>query len=190
VREAVEHPVWGTKFVQALLEEVLPGLPLAREEMLSYAQETLERFRNPYIHHRLSDIAMNSLSKWKTRVLPSLKAFVDLRGRLPPLLTESLASLLRLYRPADSPGDPAGRRLDGTVFPLHDDPGLLQLIASVWQEDADGHVGPALSRILAEEKFWGEDLTRIPGLTETVIRNWIRWEEGPDERYPDFESQG
>ncbi|TJY44130.1 tagaturonate reductase [Cohnella pontilimi] len=180
VREALEHPTWGPKFVQAVFDEIVPGVPLDRSEITHYVEETLERFRNPFIRHRLSDIAMNSLSKWKVRLLPSLKAFVTRTGQLPPLLTESLASLLRLYKPVSVTEEPAGMLLNGNLFPLRDDPELLLLIGGLWQPRVDGEepaLEMSLSCILSEAKLWGEDLTQIPGLVENVVRHWMGWEE-------------
>src|SRR5690606_3435116 len=118
-------------------DEIVPGLPLDRQEMLDYANATLERFRNPFIKHKLSDIAMNSLSKWKVRVLPSVKAYIAHTGEAPPVLSQSLASLLRLYRPvaeAGEAGEPMQSVLpDGTRFTIRDDPAQLAAIRAAWK---------------------------------------------------------
>lgn len=175
VREALEHPVWGPKFMQGLFDEIVPGLQLDRGEMIGYANETLERFRNPFIKHKLSDIAMNSLSKWKVRLLPSLKAHLARTGSLPTVLTESLASLLRLYRHEQPEGAPPESRLpDGTTVPLRDDPALLALIAEAWQPYYQGEASLAscVQRILSLTAIWEEDLTAYPGLADAVTRIW------------------
>ncbi len=168
VREALENPLWGPKFMQGLFDEIVPGLPLEHAELTAYANATLERFRNPYIKHKLSDIAMNSLSKWKVRLLPSLKAHYERTGNAPAVLTESLASLLRLYRPVDVSGPPQSRLPDGTLFALRDDPSLLESIRQAWT--VSENTGSAIKEILSMDAIWGEDLTAYPGLADEVIR--------------------
>lgn len=175
VREALEHPSWGPKFMQGLFDEIIPGLPLDRSEMIAYANETLERFRNPFIKHKLSDIAMNSLSKWNVRLLPSLKAHYERTGKAPVVLTESLASLLRLYRPAEASGPPQSRLPDGTLFPLRDDPALLESIRRIWATAETAE--EAANEILSLGTIWGEDLTLYPGLAREVSRRMAQGEE-------------
>jgi len=168
VREALEHPLWGPKFMQGLFDEIVPGLPLDHAELTAYANATLERFRNPYIKHKLSDIAMNSLSKWKVRLLPSLKAHYERTGNAPAVLSESLASLLRLYRPEDISGPPQSRLPDGTLFALRDDPALLESIRQAWMKAESAEI--TVKEILSMDAIWGEDLTTYPGLADEVIR--------------------
>lgn len=175
VREALEHPSWGPIFMQGLFDEIVPGLPLDRAEVTAYANATLERFRNPYIKHKLSDIAMNSLSKWKARLLPSLRANYERTGKAPTVLTESLASLLRLYRPAGVSEPPQSRLPDGTMFTIRDDAALLESIRGVWETEKSTET--AVNAILSLEAIWGEDLTKYPGLAEAVVRRMAKGED-------------
>ncbi|NCB29021.1 MAG: hypothetical protein EOM63_04585, partial [Clostridia bacterium] len=61
-------------------------------------QKSKDRFRNPYIKHKLLDISLNSCSKWCARVLPSLQGYVSAKGSLPPALTFSLAAFIKFYQ--------------------------------------------------------------------------------------------
>ncbi|RED61808.1 tagaturonate reductase [Cohnella lupini] len=180
VREALEHPAWGPKFIRGLFEEIVPVLQLDRNEMTAYANETLERFRNPFIKHKLADIAMNSLSKWKVRLLPSLKAYIERTGQLPPVLTESLASLLRLYRPDVTVATPHSRLPDGSLFQIRDDPALLEWISEAWgpaiKGQADG-LNAGVKAILGSTAIWEEDLTLLPGLVDEIVKHMTKWEE-------------
>jgi len=186
VREALEHPVWGPKFIQGLFDEIVPGLPLDRAEMTQYANETLERFRNPYIKHKLADIAMNGLSKWRVRLLPSMKAHYERTGKPPAVLTASLAALLRLYRPADlersadSDQSPWTRLPGGETFPLRDDAALIAKLREAWTPVAGGDrtgLPACAASLLSMHELWEEDLTRYPGLTEEVVEHMERWED-------------
>ncbi len=51
-----------------------------------------------FIKHSLSSIALNSISKFKVRVLPSLTGYVDVHKKLPVHLTFAFAALIRFYK--------------------------------------------------------------------------------------------
>lgn len=177
VREAVEHRAWGPLFIRGLMDEILPGLPLPTAEMEVYANETLERFRNPYINHRLTDIAMNSLSKWKTRLLPSVKAYIQQTGETPPLLTQSLASLLWLYRPQYECKET--RQTEATSFQPKDDEAMVAAIQESWNLALNGTTDSlmgAVETMLSTKSIWGEDLTELPGLAAAVAHHLVNGE--------------
>ncbi|GAB3822003.1 hypothetical protein GCM10028895_25370 [Pontibacter rugosus] len=72
VREAVEDEQTGTFIREAIFQEIIPTLDLPAEELEQFANDVIERFQNPFIHHELISIALNSISKYKVRVLPSV----------------------------------------------------------------------------------------------------------------------
>ncbi|MCX6905376.1 MAG: tagaturonate reductase, partial [Verrucomicrobia bacterium] len=94
VREMLENPVLGQLVRRVVFDEILPTVPLPAPEKTSYANAVLERFANPFVRHELLTISLNSVSKWKGRVLPSLLEYRATQGQLPPLLSFSLAALL------------------------------------------------------------------------------------------------
>ena len=57
-----------------------------------------ERFRNGYIKHFCSSIALNSVSKFKVRVLPSIEEYIKRFGKYPEKLMFSFAKLIDFYR--------------------------------------------------------------------------------------------
>jgi len=98
VGESMSDPTLR-KFVEELLyQEVIPTLPHPMSEAVTYARSVLERFQNPFIRHRLADIALNSSAKFATRLQPSQEEAFRQAGRLPPRLTIALAALIRMYR--------------------------------------------------------------------------------------------
>lgn len=170
VKQVTEHPVWGPKLKTAMEKELVPSVPLAREEALSYAESVWERFKNPFICHKLTDISMNSISKFKVRLLPGLKEYVHLYGNIPPTIAEGLAALIRLYRVVSVNGQWFGLRLDGQSVPVRDDAEGLAIFQDVWDRynrkklDLSG----LISDILSSEKLWNENLNAITGLHEAV----------------------
>jgi tagaturonate reductase len=155
VKAAVEDPRVGAFMRRAVFSEILPHLDLPQAEKEAFADSVLERFANPFIHHRWIDIALNSISKFKTRCLPTLADYMADRGSAPPLLSFSLAALIRFYKESE----------------VRDDAAVLSFFQEVWKSQAgeDRTSCEAICRqVLANTAFWGQDLNTLPGLTTAV----------------------
>lgn len=86
-------------FVKACVyEEIIPTLDLPEEELIDYADNVFERFANPYIRHLCSSIALNSVSKFKVRVLPSILEYIKRKNAMPNHLLLSFAKLIEFYK--------------------------------------------------------------------------------------------
>jgi tagaturonate reductase len=171
VRAASEDPLVGDFMQRGIFEEILPFVRLPEAEKRAFAESVLERFENPFIEHRWLDISLNSISKFKTRCLPTLTDYVDRHQSPPPLMSFSLAALICFYRGSRIE---AGRLLaTGPEGPyeVKDDAQVLEFFRSAWQSHGDARPadGEALAcKVLGEEAFWGTDLNALPGLTAAV----------------------
>ena len=155
VRESIEDQVVG-KFIQdAIFEEICPTLDLPKQELKQFSNAVLERFRNPYLEHDLISISLNSISKYKTRVLPSILEYIKRENTLPKRLLFSLAALIAFYR---------GNR-NGVNIPLKDDQSVLDFFAAQW---IAFDVKAIAKATLQNVDFWGQDLTQFSGLLEEV----------------------
>ncbi|ARV16514.1 tagaturonate reductase [Polaribacter sp. SA4-12] len=155
VRESLEDDVVGTFLKNALFNDISPTLNLPEEELSQFSADVLDRFRNPYLEHELMSISLNSVSKYKTRVLPSVLEYVKRKNELPKNLLFSLASLIAFYK-----GD-----RNGTPITVKDDAGVLDFFKSAWSSNNFVEVA---EKTLSNSDFWGTDLTEIDGLQEEV----------------------
>ena len=162
---------------QLLREEVIPTIPLPEEELAGFAADVQERFRNPFIRHRLLDISMNSVSKFRARCLPSLLAYREKNGTLPRRLCFSLAALIRFYRGTLTEDGMTGQTCGGAEYPVRDSREVQEIFAEAWARGAEH----AAERILSDEALWGQDLTEIPELADTVSEYLERMESGKPE---------
>ena len=89
---------------KCIFEEIIPTLDLPKDELDAYAKSVLERFANPYIKHYLSAISLNSVSKFKVRVLPSILEYIKRYNKMPKTLLFAFAKLLEFYK-TDMPND-------------------------------------------------------------------------------------
>ena len=160
VRESVEHPLLGIFLRQTLFEEIIPTLDLPKDELTAFAAEVMERFKNPFIKHYLMSIALNSISKFQVRVLPSLLEYMKRYGRAPERLSFSFAALIAFYK---------GKRGNDPIL-LSDSSENLSFFKALWASH-DGRMESLqtmVGKILGKTEIWKEDLNEKKGLSEAV----------------------
>ena len=171
VEDSVKSPVVGPFMHDGLFNEIIPSMDGDVEELKKYASDVLERFANPYIEHLLLSISLNSVSKFKTRDLPSVLGYVQKTGRLPQHLALSIAALIAFYRGTEFEGDALVGDRNGGKYLIKDSREYLETFASIYgaQHKCNGCLSKALcDGILTKEDWWGMDLTTIPGLRDAV----------------------
>ena len=90
VREAVLHPEIRPWLEELLFQEILPAVDERIEDGERFARQVLERFANPFVEHKLSDIALYHDKKVKMRLVPTREEYEAKFGRPPKLLSELL----------------------------------------------------------------------------------------------------
>lgn len=155
VKETIDNNFTGEFVKDAVFEEINPTLSLKKEELDTFASEVFDRFRNPFIKHQLASIALNSVSKFKVRVLPSLLAYQKKYNELPLRLTYAMACLIRFYR-----GD-----WEGKLLPVKDDDQITDFFQRVWEQNSYKDIA---RDVLQKEEYWGKDLTEIPGFKKNI----------------------
>lgn len=113
--------------------EIIPTIG-DTEDNRQFGEAVLERFSNPFIRHLLLSIALNSVSKFKARVLPTILEYNEKFGKYPQGLTFSLAALIAFYR-TDAAND--GEEI------------------MKYMKDA------SVADILKKEEYWGQDLSGL-----------------------------
>lgn len=150
--------------MKTIFDEIIPTLTLPEEELLSFAGSVMERFENPYIKHALLSISLNSVSKWKSRCLPSFREYVEKYGKLPLHLTFSLAALLCFYR-SDEAADHAltGHRGDESYKIMDDD-----FVLEFFRGHAKLSARELVEAYLGNTAFFGEDMSKYKSLADMV----------------------
>ena len=129
VGEAMNDEIAYAFLNKAMNEEILPTIG-DNEESRSFAESVFDRFRNPFISHKWRSIALNSVSKFSVRVLPTLLEYKEQNGEYPKCLTLSLANLIYFYK-NDNPEDAEAvveKMKNGTIAEILSD-------SSLWQAD-------------------------------------------------------
>jgi tagaturonate reductase len=139
-----------------LYKELIATLDLPKKELQKFADDVLERFNNPFVHHFLTSIMLNSFPKYKTRDLPGLKKYLERKGELPVGLVLGLAAIITYYK--------GGKRGDVEIVP-NDDKAIVDLLKILWSLN---DIDTVAKGVLAAEFIWGENLNLIPGLTSKL----------------------
>lgn len=158
VRETVETP-FTDKFVsQVIYNEIISILDFPEDEINAYAKEIIARFKNEAIVHPLASIALNSISKFKVRVLPTIIDYYSKHGKLPKNLVFAFAALLYFYK-----GEVAGKKM-----PVNDADEIVEKFSKYW---LNNDVKEMTHAILADTSLWGINLLELNSLNEKVIKN-------------------
>jgi len=155
VKQSVDNTFTGEFINKAVFNEIIDTLDMDRNELNSFADEIFDRFRNPFIIHNLSSIALNSVSKFTVRVLPSLLEYVKIHNKVPTNLTYAFAALLRFYKGT----------WNGETLPVQDSDDIIAKFSDIWKSNDYLEVA---KNSLGIQEYWGEDLTKIDNLTEAV----------------------
>ena len=190
VREAMSQPAFEEYIRALMIEEIVPAItgdaedPSApgTEEAIRFAEETLDRYRNPFLEHAWTSIALQYTSKMLLRNIPLIRVFTSRTGkcprlmargfgaylvlmfnedRLPCKLTDEHASVFARIRASvsnDAPGLPGSRPLTGEH--LRDHTNTETLIHSA----------------LATLEIWGTDLNLLPDFTDAVTAGFREFE--------------
>ena len=159
---------------QAIHEEIIPTLTLPKQELEAFAEAVVERFSNPFIKHPLLSISLNSVSKFKARILPSIEQYVAARRAACPPASHSAwrPSSPSIVEPKSKTHALIGRR-DGKEYRdqrRSADPGDLRRILAALRR-LGGRLAELVDAVLGKQEWWGKDLHTIPGLETAVTRD-------------------
>ena len=157
VADAMDDPVLSRFVLETLDEEIVPFVDQDVEKTKAFASEVIGRFQNPYLNHQLTSIALNSISKWKARVLPSFLDYYRQNHVIPKHLALGFAYLVKLYKAIRKVGDEHLVDFGSRTIRLQDDLSNLEYFFKHTLDD-----------FLKDTSLWGVDLSSIPGLKEVI----------------------
>ncbi len=130
VGECMKNEKLSAFVKKCVYDEIIPTLDLPEDECWDYADNVFTRFENPYIKHYCASISLNSVSKFKVRVLPSILEYVKRFGKAPENLSFSFARLIEFYK--------KGEPNDGEeVMAFMKEKSLDEILSNVSLWDAD-----------------------------------------------------
>ena len=131
VGECMKNEKVSSLLRKSVFEEIIPTIG-DTEDNRKFGEAVFERFSNPFIKHQLLSIALNSVSKFRARVLPTILEYKAENGKYPEILSFSLAALIAFYKTDEA----------------NDGEEIIKFMKSA-----------SVADILKREDYWGEDLS-------------------------------
>ncbi len=153
-----------------LYDEVIPTLPLNKDDLMQFAAAVQDRFNNPFVNHELMSISLNSTSKWRARNMPSFLEYIELTGKLPTCLTMSFAAYIAFFSNDIQELNDSGlvcRRPKGNCYTCSDDRWALEF----YYEHRNDTPEQLVHAVMTNLQMWGQDLTQIPGFEQATVKN-------------------
>ena len=167
VRDCMHDEVISSFMNKTLFDEVIPTLTLSKEDCEQFAASVIDRFKNPFIDHQLLSISLNSTSKWKARVMPSLLGYVKKYNKLPECITASFAFYIKFYQGQElTEKGLVAHREDKEEYIISDDRAILEFYLA----HKDDSVEEIVKAVASNIDFWGQDLTLIKGFEQAVVK--------------------
>tara|TARA_R110000868_G_scaffold86601_2_gene242861 strand:+ start:1505 stop:2953 length:1449 start_codon:yes stop_codon:yes gene_type:complete len=155
VKETIDNKFTGEFINELVSEEIVETLNMDKTELKQFSEEVFDRFRNPFVKHQLASIALNSISKFKVRVLPSLLEFEEKNNKLPLRLTFAFATLIRFYKGT----------WKETSLPVNDDQAIVDYFNTIWKTNNYAEIA---NKVLGNIDFWDKDLNQVKNLSKAI----------------------
>ena len=170
VRDCMNDDTIRNFMNKMLYEEVIPTLPLDKEDLKQFAAAVQDRFNNPFVNHELMSISLNSTSKWRARNMPSFLEYISLTGKLPACLTMSFAAYIAFFSNDIQALTDKGlvcRRPKGNEYTCSDDRWALEF----YYDHRNDSEEDLVHAVMTNTQMWGQDLTEIEGFEAATVEN-------------------
>lgn len=151
----VMNDVVLSKYLEKLVhKEIIPTLEFDKESLTEYAKKAFERFKNPYLRHNIEAISLNSVSKFRVRLLPSLLEYIRRYKEIPLNIVLAFTYLLKMY--------------NDSIEKINDSDAVIEIFRQKRVLEETRYI----FEIMSDEKLWGMDLTKIKGLYGKIKELW------------------
>ncbi len=167
VKDAMDNPEFSAFISQLMKTEIIPAIisdEISHEEAVKFADNVLDRYKNPFIDHQWLSITMEYSSKMKMRNLPVIMQYYDKLHSAPPLMSIGIAAhiLFMKGKKSHTTGKYEGLFM-GRSYPINDTNATVY--ATAWEKE---NVDDIVESLLSNTELWGIDLTLMPGLKDAV----------------------
>jgi len=172
VDEALNDEIVFNFIKDGLFNEIIESMDGDKNMLIDYANDVLNRFRNPFLNHQVLAISLNSTSKFKTRDLPSVLSYIEKKKTSPKNLSFSIASLIRFYKGKNIENRSMKGFYNNSEYLIKDDESVLKFFEDLYKrfdENKEEDRKEIVKQVLSKSDLWGCDLTSLSNLEETVL---------------------
>ncbi len=164
VYDCMEDEVMSKFITQVIQEEIVPSLDIDPAMAKEFAGDVLDRFRNPFLNHKLISITLQYTSKMNMRNGLTFARYVQKFGKVPELMCAGFAAYLLFACPVKEENGKYYGEHKGQTYPIQDEQAAY--FYQLWQENKD--TDALVDQVLANQKFWEQDLKSLEGFSRKV----------------------
>lgn len=117
-----------------IFKEIVPTIKYDKNLVLNFANQVIERFKNPYLEHKWTDIFTNSITKFQIRLFPTINKYYEMNGKAPHLISFSYAFLISLLRYSEWENNRLIVSYDNRKIIVTDEVDNLIYLCTLWKE--------------------------------------------------------
>ncbi len=161
VKDVMANGYLSKLVMNLMLSELALAIPYKMDFKVAdrFGRAVLDRFRNPFINHKLIDITVQYTTKMKMRNIPLLVNYYKIFGKAPELFAMGFAAYLQFMHAIKEENGVYYGECNGEFYPIQCD--YAPYFFKAWKNFN-------LNEILADTSLWGQDLSALPGFKEAV----------------------
>lgn len=161
VKDVMSNAYLNRIITNLMLGEVSLAIPYKIDSKIKdrFGRMVLDRFRNPFLNHKLLDITVQYTAKMKMRNIPILLQYYREFGKSPELFAMGFAAYLQFMKAEKEVNGNYYGESNGEYYPINCN--FAPYFYEAW-ENFD------LDKVLANRSLWGEDLTQLDGFADAV----------------------
>jgi len=161
IKDVMANSYWSRIITNLMLGEIALAIPYKIDSKVRdrFGRMVLDRFRNPFLNHKLLDISVQYTTKMKMRNIPILLQYYKEFGKPPELFAMGFAAYLQFMKGEKEVNGTYYGESNGEYYPINCN--FAPYFYEQWQNFD-------LGKILANRSLWGEDLTQLDGFEEAV----------------------
>lgn len=161
VKDVMSNSYLSKIITNMMLGEVSLAIPYKIDPKVRdrFGRMVLDRFRNPFLQHKLLDITVQYTAKMKMRNVPILLQYYREFGKAPELFAMGFAAYLQFMKAEKEVNGNYFGECNGEYYPINCN--FAPYFYEAW-ENFD------LDKVLSNRSLWGEDLTELEGFSDAV----------------------
>lgn len=179
VADEMKHPLMSRFIESLMLDEIVPTVPhygtpgMDRAAIDQFANDVLDRFRNPFLDHLLLNISLHETAKMQARNVATLQRYHEQNKAVPQRMALGFAAYLLFMRATEEKsGEFFGEITTGAgtiTYPIRDNQAAY--FYGDWktvEADNPTAIRTFVQSVCADKDLWQADLSILPGFVDAV----------------------
>ncbi|MCI4670684.1 MAG: tagaturonate reductase [Bacteroidia bacterium] len=181
IHDCMSDPHMGEFISDVMKDEIAYSLPIEIPDTLSFADEVLNRFRNPFLNHKLLDIAFQYTTKMAMRNVASILRYQEKTQKIPEKMSLGFSAYLVFLRPTKVGERKSEGSWQSKPYPITDKQAAW--LKGKWDNFEHDNSREWLKDVFSHVEIWGEDLgkykdwlDRVDHHLRRILTEGVKWD--------------